>query len=514
MADVRLLMTALIVHGHFYQPPRENPWTGKIDRQPSAYLYHDWNERIHDECYGSNAFAHIIGPGQTIEQTVNNYENISFNFGPTLLSWLEIHHPKTYARIIEADRRSVHEHAGHGNAIAQAYGHAILPLCNQPDRLTQVLWGLADFRFRFGREPESLWLPETAANDETLDLLINAGLRYVILAPGQAQRIRGGRRKWQSVADGSIDTGRAYRYLHRDGSKQSLAVFFYDGSVAHGIAFEQALVSSESLVGMFSQAASRTGMVNVATDGETYGHHFKFGDLTLAHALEIEARQQGFSLTNYGEFLDQHPPEFEVEIKKGPGGEGTAWSCAHGVGRWARDCGCNGGEPGWNQQWRAPLRAALDFLRDEAARQFEIVGERLLPDPWATRNAYIELILDHRRSRAEFLNRHAKHELSPADQVRALTLLEIQRNALLMYTSCGWFFSELSGIESVQIIRYAARVIELMEELRLPSPRDLFLEMMAEAQSNIREVGTGADLFLRYTEPAAQWAGEKIAARP
>lgn len=496
-------MTALIVHGHFYQPPRENPWTGTIDRQPSAYPYHDWNERVHDECYGPNAFAHIIGPGQTIEQTVDNYENVNFNFGPTLLSWLEIRHPKTYARIIQADRRSVPQHSGHGNAIAQAYGHAILPLCNQRDRLTQVVWGLADFRSRFGREPESLWLPETAANDETLDLLINERLRYVILAPGQAERVRGVRRRWQSVADGSIDTTRAYRYLHRDGSKRSLAVFFYDGPLARGIAFEGTLISSEALVGMFRQAAARGDMVNVATDGETYGHHFRFGDLTLAHALQIEARQQGFWVTNYGEYLDQHPPEFEVEIKKGPGGEGTAWSCAHGVGRWSRDCGCNGGgEAGWTQKWRTPLRAALDFLRDEAARQFEIVGEELLSDPWATRNAYIELILGQARS-AEFLKRHARHELSLTDQARALALLEIQRNALLMYTSCGWFFTDISGIETVQIMRYAARVIELMDELELPSPRDLFLEIMAEAQSNIREFGTGADLYLRLAEPAA-----------
>jgi alpha-amylase/alpha-mannosidase (GH57 family) len=495
-------MTALIIHGHFYQPPRENPWTGTIDRQPSAYPYHDWNERIHDECYGPNAFAHIIGANNTIENTVNNYANISFNFGPTLLSWMELQHPKTYQRILDADKSSAPIRGGRGNAIAQAYGHAILPLCNERDRLTQVLWGMADFRQRFGREPEALWLPETACDTDTLELLIEQGLRYVILAPNQAERIRSTSGSWQSVADGSIDTSRAYRSLHRDQAGRSIAVFFYEGSLSRAIAFEQALSSSQLLVGMFKQAAQRGALVNVAADGETYGHHFKFGDLSLAHALEIEAKEQGFWITNYGEFLDHFPPDVEVEIDNGPEGEGASWSCAHGVGRWIRDCGCHtGGEAGWNQKWRGPLRAALDFLRDDLARQFESVGGELFLDPWSTRNAYIEVILDHGRSRQEFLAREAKHLLSPADEARALTLLEIQRNVLLMYTSCGWFFSELSGLETLQIMKYAARAIELTDELGLSSPRAQFLEMLAEARSNIPEFGSGADLYIRFAEP-------------
>ena len=499
-----MTMTALIIHGHFYQPPRENPWTGAIDRQPSARPYHDWNERIHDECYGPNAFAHIIGRDNTIERTLNNYAHISFNFGPTLLSWLELHHPKTYQRIIEADRVSFAERGGHGNAIAQAYGHAILPLCNERDRLTQVLWGLTDFRFRFGREPESLWLPETACDVETLELLIEQNLRYVILAPNQAARVLRGEGESYSVADGSIDPRRAYQYWHSDHSGRAIAIFFYDGPVSRAIAFEQVLSSSRTLVEVFKRAAHGGPLVNVATDGETYGHHFKLGDLGLAHALAVEAREQELQVTNYGEFLAQHPPELAVEIKSGPQGEGTSWSCAHGVGRWIRDCGCHtGGQDGWQQQWRGPLRLALDFLRDEAAREFERVGGDLLIDPWAARNDYIELILDHGRSRENFLAKHSAEILSPPDQMRALTLLEIQRNALLMYTSCGWFFSELSGIETLQIMKYAARVIELMDEFGLPSPRVRFLELMAEAQSNIPEFGNGADLYLRFAEPGA-----------
>ena len=506
-------MNALIIHGHFYQPPRENPWTGIIDPQPGAQPYHDWNERIHDECYGPNAFAHIVGPQGTIQRTINNYARISFNFGPTLLSWLEVHHPRTYQRILEADRESASNRGGHGNAIAQAYGHAILPLCNEADRLTQVLWGMADFRYRFGRDPESLWLPETACNNEVLDLLIEQGLRFVILAPSQAERYKQAG-QWQAVVDGGIDTSRAYRYVHRDGSGRSIAVFFYHGAIARAIAFEGVLSSSRSLVNMFMHAAQRglagspagqpgcsASLVNVATDGETYGHHFKFGDLCLAHALEVEAQAQDFWITNYAQFLDHYPPDFEVEIKEGLDG-GTSWSCAHGVGRWIRDCGCSG-ETGWNQKWRDPLRVALDFLRDAAARHFETLGGDLFLDPWAARNGYIQVILDHGLSRAEFLSRHVRQPLSPADEVCALTLLEIQRNSLLMFTSCGWFFSEISGIETIQIMKYAARVIELMDELGLPSPRHQFLEILAEAKSNIERMGTGVDIFLNHVEPSA-----------
>ena len=500
-------MTALIIHGHFYQPPRENPWTGLIERQPGAEPYHDWNERIQAECYGPNAFVRALGHDDRDEDLVNNYASISFNFGPTLLSWLGSHHPKTYRRILDADKSSAELRGGHGNAIAQAYGHAILPLCNDRDRLTQVLWGLADFRFRFGREPEAMWLPETACDDRTLDLLIEQGLRYVILAPGQADKVRAlatsiEGAEWRDVSNGSIDPTRAYRYSHRQQPGRSLAIFFYDGPMAQAIAFESALKSSQLLVSLFKKAAGRGPLVNVATDGETYGHHFKFGDLALAHALEVEARDQGFAVTNYGEFLEQHPPEFEVEIKRGPAGEGTSWSCAHGVGRWRRDCGCHtGGEPEWNQRWRAPLRDALEFLRDHAASQFEDVGSDLFAAPWAARNASIELMLDPQRSREAFLARHSNRSLTSHDQETALTLLELQRNALLMFTSCGWFFSELSGIETVQIMKYAARVLELTSDLGLPSPRSHFLEMMAEAQSNVRELGNGADIYLSMAEP-------------
>lgn len=530
-------MNPLIIHGHFYQPPRENPWTGIIDPEPSALPFPDWNERIHAECYQPNSAVHTLGPVSGAARIVNNYEHISFDFGPTLLSWLERTHPDTYARVIAADSASVRQHNGHGNAIAQAYNHAILPLCNSRDQRTQVLWGLADFRYRFGREPESMWLPETACNDDVLGLLIEVGLRFVILAPQQAGRVRsrtdfpvcpgqagmpvlpdGQTEKsvlpdgqagmpvlpaWQRVDGNTIDTSRAYNYFHRDGSGRSIAVFFFDQELARAIAFENALASSRGLVDRFTQRASGGGLVNVATDGESYGHHHKFGDLCLAYTVADEAPARGFRLTNYAEYLDEFPPTMEVEISNGLEGKGSSWSCVHGVSRWIRDCGCQtGAEPGWNQAWRGPLRAALDYLRDEAAIHFEATRGALFTDPWAARDDAVSLVLDNLESREKFLYRHAPRELSREQQLRALGFLELQRNALLMFTSCGWFFSDISGIEPIQILKYAARVIDLMKQLGLPSVREQFLEILATAKSNRPELGNGADIYRRFVEPA------------
>ncbi len=495
-------MTSLIIHGHFYQPPRENPWTGEVDAEPSAQPFHDWNDRIAAECYAANAAASL---GSLV---ANNYEKISFNFGPTLLSWLEDHHPKTYELILRADRSSAHERAGHGNAIAQAYGHAILPLCNARDRLTQILWGLDDFRHRFKREPESLWLPETAADDQTLSLLIEARLRYVILAPGQAERYRPlDTTEWHSTVDGGIDVSRGYKYFHRDGSGRSIAIFFYDGQLARSIAFEKALASSTVLVKMFQDSARAVGrsggLVNVAVDGETFGHHFKFGDLCLAHTLEVVAPAAGFQITNYGHYLDRFPPEAEVEINHGPLGEGSSWSCAHGVSRWSRDCGCHtGGGAGWDQKWRGPLREALNFLRDAAAREFEAAGSELFRDVWEARNSYVRLMLSKGSARQIFFHHQAKRALSPREESRALLLLEMQRASLLMFTSCGWFFSDISGLEPMQVLKYASRVIDLMNELGLPSARQGFLEILSAAKSNRLELGSGADIYRTIVERA------------
>ena len=508
-----LTMPALIIHGHFYQPPRENPWTGIVEQEPSAAPFHDWNERIHAECYRANAFASINDPSKSEERIVNNYANVSFNFGPTLLNWLEQNHRDTYNRIVEADRESALQHRGHGNAIAQAYGHAILPLCNQNDLRTQIRWGLADFRYRFGREAESLWLPETACNDAVLAALIEEGLRFVILAPHQAARARttsdSGRRglssnpsAWHDINETTLVNSIPYRYFHRDHDDKSIDVFFYDGRTSRAIAFEKLLRSSRELVNALATSVNGQEMINVATDGETYGHHFKFGDLCLAYALELEAPARGFQIKNYGEYLDTHPPKSAVEIDNGSDGEGTSWSCPHGVGRWIRDCGCHtGGEAGWNQQWRKPLRRALDYLRDENLRHFEATRGTLFTDPWASRDESIALVLDPQHSREQFLFKQAGRRLSPDEQWRALTYLELQRMLLLTYTSCGWFFNDVSGIETIQILKYAVRAIDLMEQLDLPPVRERFLELLAEAKSNRVEMGTGADIYRRFVEP-------------
>jgi alpha-amylase/alpha-mannosidase (GH57 family) len=495
------MTTALVIHGHFYQPPRENPWTELVEREAGAAPFHDWNERIHAECYRPNAFARISDTHGRVERVVNNYARLSFNFGPTLLNWLERHQPETYARIIESDRESVLRHKGHGNAIAQGYNHSILPLCNERDRRTQVRWGLADFRRRYDREAESLWLPETACDDATLCTLIEEGLRYVVLSPHQAEAVRpAGDPAWQNVSDGRIDTTVPYKYLHRDGSGRSIAVLFYNGQIARGIAFEGLLASSHGLLAACARAA-RGGaqVVNVATDGESYGHHFRFGDRCIAYALEVEAERFGLKVTNYGEFLDGHEPGHEVLVKPGPNGEGTAWSCAHGLGRWTRDCGCNASAPGgWNQRWRTPLRAAFDLLRDDLAPKFEAAGGELLRDPWGARDEYVELLGPggHAR-REEFLTRHANQRLSGDEKVRTLALLEAQRAALTMYTSCGWFFNDISGIETVQTLRYAGRVVETMETLGLEPPVEAFLEILSKAKSNLLDRPTGADIYLR-----------------
>ncbi len=513
-----LTMPALIIHGHFYQPPRENPLTGIIEAQTSAAPFHDWNERIHAECYQPNSSAVVSDPSTGDARAINNYSQISFNFGPTLLSWIEQNHRDTYDRIITADRDSEQEH-GHGNAIAQAYGHAILPLCNERDLRTQIRWGLADFRFRFGREAESLWLPETACNDRVLEALIDEGLRFVILAPHQAARVRTANDSernndapvnWRDV-DSNLDTSIPYRYTHRDERNKSISVFFYDGPLSRAVAFENLLRSSHEFVDALTLSPKE--MVNIATDGETYGHHFKFGDLCLAYALTKEAPARGFTVTNYGAYLDAHQAEFEVEINNGPAGEGTSWSCVHGVGRWARDCGCHtGGEPEWNQEWRAPLREALDYLRDENVAPFEATRGKLFTFPWLARDDSVSLVLDPQRSREEFLFEHAGRWLSPDEQWRALTYLELQRMLLLMYTSCGWFFNDISGIETIQILKYAARAIDLMEQLGLPSVREHFIEILSAAKSNRIELGNGADIYRTFVEPLRFSAPETISA--
>ena len=479
----------IAVHAHFYQPPREDPWTGEIPEQPSAAPAHDWTERVHSESYRPNAFARI--PAEDGDVTVNNYERLSFNVGPTLLHWMERADPETYARILDADRASL-ERLGHGNAIAQAYHHTILPLSPLRDVRTQVRWGVADFQHRFGRDPEAMWLPETAANEDTLEVLIEAGLAYTILAPNQAGYLRDEDGTWIPVQEVGLDTTVPYRYMHRDGSGRSLALFFYDGAISRAIACERAGASGEGFMDLFEARAVDGGLVHAATDGETYGHHHTFSELGLAYALFVEADKRAIEVTNYGAFLAEHPPEVEVRLIPG---EGTSWSCAHGVGRWKSDCGCStGGEEGWNQAWRGPLRTALEMVRDTADEVFDRIGAGLFADPWAARDAYVDVVIGRTEIDA-FLAEHAAGPLGDEEARAAHDLLELQRNSMSMFTSCGWFFNDIAGIETIQVLAYAARTLDLLDALDQTGPRDAFLALLGTARSNDPGIGTGADVF-------------------
>jgi alpha-amylase/alpha-mannosidase (GH57 family) len=492
----------ICIHGHFYQPPRENPWLEGIELQDSAYPYHDWNERITAECYAPNAASRILGGDGRILKIPNNYSKISFNFGPTLLAWLAEKSPETYENILTADRLSRETFSGHGSAMAQAYNHMILPLANSRDRYTQIFWGIKDFEHRFGRPPEGLWLPETAVDLESLDYMAALGVRFTILAPNQAHRVRPiGKRHWRDVSGQRLDPTQAYELKLPSGRKISL--FFYDGPISRGVAFEDLLERGENLanrlVGAFASNRDWPQLVHVATDGETYGHHRRNGDMALAYALDYIESENLALLTNYGEYLERHPPTHLVEIF-----ENTSWSCAHGVERWWKDCGCHSGmHPGWSQAWRTPLRNALDWLRDTLAPRFETKGKKLLKDPWAARNDYIQVILDRSpESLDRFFQRHARRRLDADDETTVLRLMELQRHAMLMYTSCGWFFDELSGIETVQVIRYAGRAIQLAREVFGNNIEDQFLRRLAQAKSNIPEHQDGCRIYEKFVRPA------------
>ncbi len=486
---------SLVVHAHFYQPPRENPWTEQLAREPSAAPFHDWNARIDAECYGPNGVARVFDDAGRVVDIVNNYANLSFDVGPTLLSWLEVHDPETYGRILAADARS-------GGGMAQGWGHIILPLANDRDIRTQVRWGLIDFEHRFGRPAEGMWLPEAAVDAAVLSVLAEEGVTFTVLAPGQARRVRplgGGSRSWTHVEGGAVDTSRPYRWLHPDGSGRGVDIVFYDGGLSHGIAFEMGTLSSQSLLERVTERSAE-GVVTIAADGETFGHHHRWGERLAAHALSVEAPARGVDVTNVAAYLRAERPAHEVDVAL------SSWSCAHGVGRWRDDCGCStGGLPGWQQRWRAPLRAALDGLRDRLAEIFERRGAGVLHDPWAARDDYLRVFLGA-TSREEFAAEHVT-----GDVVEAFTLLEAQRNAMAMYTSCGWFFNDLAGLETVQILRYAARVMDLISELAEDPHEEAFLDVLAKAESNVAEEGSGRDVWHQHVLPARVDADRAVA---
>jgi len=485
------------IHGHFYQPPRENPWLDVVEVQDSAAPFHDWNERITRECYAPNTRARLLDGRGRIVDLLNNYAWISFNFGPTLLSWFEDHAPDVLRDIAEADRVSGERRGGHGNALAQVYNHMILPLAGDRDRRTQVLWGLADFRHRFGRDAEGMWLAETAVDTASLEALAAAGVKFTILSPYQARRWRkAGAKEW--VESGGIDPSRAYTVNLPSGN--SIAVFFYDGNISRQVAFERLLDDGERFVQRLltglSDDREHPQLMHIATDGESYGHHHPHGDMALAYVLRRLSEIPDVTLTNYGEFLERHPPAWEVEVH-----ENSAWSCAHGVGRWNADCGCKM-RGDWHQKWRGPLRKAFDGLKSELDHLFGTRGRECFPDPWAARDGYIGVVLDRTPARVElFLKTHGHPDLDPDQGRDALRLLEMQRDAMLMYTSCGWFFDEISGLETTQCLHYAARALHLARQFQRDfEPR--FLQTLATAPSNLPKFGDGRGVWEQVIRPA------------
>jgi hypothetical protein len=487
------------IHGHFYQPPRENPWLEAIEPQPSAHPYRDWNERVTAECYRPNAAARVVDNGNQIIQIVDNYQRMSFDVGPTLMSWLEDHARDVYDALIAADRASVARFGGHGSAMAQAYNHMIMPLASVRDRATQVRWGIADFERRFGRSPEAMWLPECAVDTGTLEALAAAGIAFTVLAPHQAKAWRPPNGAWRTTP---IDPGRTYRCALPSG--RSIDLLFYDGPTSRAVAFERLLVDGHQIVARMIHRGPAEGgeptLCHIATDGETYGHHHRYGDMALAWALQqVEQGWNGTRLTNYAEFRARVPATWEVAIA-----EHTSWSCVHGVARWRDDCGCHSGShAGWNQKWRRPLRDTFDWLRDHAAAALDNVGSLLFRDPWAARDAYISVVLERTpAARDRFLAAQASHELDDVERVRALSLMEMARHAMLMYTSCGWFFDDLAGIETVQCMQYAARVAELIEDVGGAPVEPELVDRLSAASSNVAEEGDGRRVWATRVHPA------------
>lgn len=488
----------ICIHGHFYQPPRENAWLEVIEVQDSAHPYHDWNERITAECYAPNTASRILDGKAVIKNIINNYSKISFNYGPTLLSWMQINDPETYESILEADRESVKHFNGHGSAIAQVYNHMIMPLATDRDKETQIVWGIRDFEFRFHRKPEGMWLAETAVDTHSLELLAKHEIKFTILAPRQARTVREvGESQWKDVTTETIDTRIPYRCLLPSG--KSIVLFFYDGDIAHGVAFNGLLNDGKKfahrLLDSFDAVYQKPQLVHIATDGETYGHHHKHGDMALAYCLDYIGRHENAKLTNYAEFLSNFTPTFEAQIH-----ESSSWSCVHGVERWRADCGCNSGKPNWHQRWRKPLRESLDWLRDELAKIYESEASKILKDPWKAREDYINVILERNDDTIQkFLKKHCMVDV---EQNRVFRLMEVQRNAMLMYTSCGWFFDEISGIETVQILQYACRAMQLVSQTSNVNLEEAFLARLQLAPSNLTALENGAEVYRRFVVPS------------
>jgi len=466
-------MKFFTLHAHFYQPPRENPWFDEVEKEPSASPYHDWNEKITVECY---------------EPNIINYGKISFNFGPTLLRWIEKKAPDLYFKIIEADKASIKD-KGEGNAIAQCYTHLIMPLATDKDKLIQVRWGIKDFEFRFGRRPKGMWLPEMAVDTNTLRVLADEGIEFTILSPQQIKVWRNKKDEKWSLFDVDFYP---FPLWQKTGPEKGINIFVYHRALGDAAAFGDLLKDRDSFINgvEFFLSYIKKGLLHFATDGETFGHHKKDASEVLKSALE--ALEKKIKLTNYSAFLKLFPSTKEVMIK-----EMSSWSCPHGVERWRKDCGCStAGEPGWNQKWRAPFREAMEWLKTEIDKVFDKIGSRLLKEPWEALLDYVDILVKGKKAHVKFFSDHAK-VFSDLGKIQILKLMEMQRMAQLMFTSCGWFFADISGLEAIYNMRCAARAIELAKELNGVSLEERYTNMLSFAKSNIPSEGTARDIYYR-----------------
>ena len=492
------------IHGHFYQPPREDPWLEEVFPEGSAAPMRHWNERIARESYAPLAWAKRLDHEGRILDMLNAYEWMSFNVGPTLLSWMERMDPRTYARIVEADAASL-KRLGHGNALAQAYHHVILPLASPLDKEVEVVWAIADFEARFGRRPEGMWLPEAAVDSATLEVLARHGIRFTVLAPRQAEAVADlDSDDWRPVSESELDVFEPYRAALASGA--SVDIFFYHGPLSQAVAFEGLPRNGEHYWGRVA-GCSRPGLLSLSTDGETYGHHVPFGEMALAYVLaQARSGRDGIQLTNYAAFLDERPPRRKVRLR-----EPSSWSCVHGVERWRTNCGCTtGGHPEWNQRWRAPLRLGLDQVKAGVDAHYFDSGIEVFQDPMAALLAYGR-VLAGSESRDAFARAHVRGDGAPERLQKAFSLLEMQRWALASFASCAWFFDEISRIEPLNGLTAAVRAMELASSTGAPDLSGDLAEILAAAQSNRPDRGTGKDLFERQAAPRRETAGSVVA---
>ncbi len=466
--------TLVAIHGHLYQPPREDPWTAAVPVEPSAAPFHDWNERITDECYRPNMQA------QFGDERRNNYQRINFDIGPTLTAWMHNHAPDVLDGLVAADRLN-HASTAHGPAVAHPWVHAILPLCSDADKMTLIHWGIAEFEHRFGRYPEGMWLPETAMDLATLRAMRDAGIRFTMAAPAQVMAQSDTNGKW-SAPEAKGDPLRISL-----GEGRCIIVVPYHGPLSSSVAFGGALNDGVHFANAIEVEAVTSSCVIVATDMESYGHHHDFGEMALVSMLESLGRRATLRVATVAEIVAEIPAVDGVLALP------SAWSCAHGIERWRSDCGCrSGGESAHNQVWRAPLRSALDALRDAVTQMTDLAADFV--NVVSARNAYVDVLLNP----ARWTDFAAEHLVAAGDPQRAQTYLELQRHLLMMYSSCGWFFDDAAGHETLIVLRHARRAIELVGELGGVDCEPEFVQRLAPMYSDVYELD-GREVWARLT---------------